>query len=186
MKYLAFPLLSVFLLASCAATGPGGSQSLYFPGCYAPIQQAARLDSRVRDMGIGAGKGLLAGTLAGLAGGAISALFTGNAMNIVSGAAIGAAGGAVGGATYGAMENNEDQKSSLMALWNNETNGETQGMGFNQAAATVANQCYTKQASKIEKDLQLGLITDQAAMPMLNEIQAGRQEASTLFSQPNS
>lgn len=185
MKFISLSLVAFFLLAGCASTGPGNSQAVYFPSCYAPIHQAAQLDSRLRDAGIGAGKGFLAGTLAGLAGGAISALFTGNAMNIVSGAAIGAAGGTVAGGLYGGMQDNQAQKESLMSMWNIQTDGATQGMGFNQAAATVAMECYTKQANKIEKDLQLNLITEQAATPMLAEIQAGRVEASNLFNQPN-
>lgn len=184
MKHLAIVFALALLASGCARMG-NSTQQTYFPGCYRPLQQANQLDDTARNIGVGAGKGLLVGTLAGLAGGAVSALFTGNALNIVSGAAIGAAGGAVAGGVTGGMENRDAQKNSLMAEWIAESGGETQGMGFNQAAATMSLQCYKKQATKIENDLKLGLITEQAAMPMLTEIRAGQQEAYTLFSTAN-
>lgn len=178
-----FPMLALsLLLAGCAQNaGMASSQSLYFPQCYQPLRQAGMLDSRARDIGVGAGKGFLVGTLAGLAGGAVSALFTGDPLNIVSGAAIGAAGGAVAGGVTGAMNDNLPEKNRLMAEWQQETSEDIEGMSFNQAAASISLQCYGKKLADVRKDISLGLMTNEAAQPMLTEIEAGRQEALNLY-----
>lgn len=175
-------LAALLLLSGCAQNGLGSNaQALYFPACYAPLHDASVLDSRARDIGIGAGKGFLAGALAGLAGGAVSALFTGDPLNIVSGAAIGAAGGTVAGGAAGAMNDNLAEKNRLMAQWQQETSEDIEALSFNQAAATMAMQCYNKRLAEVQKDIQLGVITNAAAQPMLTEIEVGRQEAANLY-----
>ena len=113
MKYRALLGVMILFLAGCSQNNLGdSSRPLFFPECYKPLQDAGRLDSKARDIGIGAGKGFLAGTLAGAVGGAVSALFTGDPLNIVSGAAIGAAGGTVAGGVYGASDDNLPEKTA--------------------------------------------------------------------------
>lgn len=171
-----------FTLVGCSQNNLGNSgQALYFPACYAPLQDANRLDSKARSIGVGAGRGFLLGTLAGAVGGAVSALFTGNPLNIVSGAAIGAAGGTVAGGVAGSTDDNLAQKNRLMAQWQQTTAEDIQAMSFNQAAATMSLQCYNKRFAEIQKDIKAGAITLEAAQPMLTEIETGRQEASNLY-----
>lgn len=181
MKYLCIPALLTFLLAGCAANSTQQGPGLYYPLCYAPLHQARQLDSRAREVFDGMGKGFLTGTLAGLAGGAVSALFTGDAMNIVSGAAIGAAGGTVAGGLYGGMNNNQAEKDALVAQWSQEVGTPLEGMGFNGAAATASAQCYTKRLEELQQEVKDGIITSQAAEPRLVEIELGRQQAYALL-----
>lgn len=184
-KKLLVCMLACFL-AGCAQNNLGGSnRALYFPECYQPLAEAGRLDSKARDIGVGAGKGFLLGTLAGAVGGAVSSLFTGNALNIVSGAAIGAASGTVVGGVQGASNNNLAEKNRLMAQWQQQTTEDIQALPFNQAAATMSLRCYNKKFAQVQKDMKDGLLTNQAAEPMLTEIEAGRQEASNLYMNGN-
>ena len=94
---------------------------------------------------------------------------------------MGAAGGAVAGGVSGAMSDNLPEKNRLMAEWQQETKEDIEGMSFNQAAATMSLQCYKKQLDNVQKEIRLGLITNEAAQPMLTEIEAGRQEALNLY-----
>ncbi len=186
MKKKVMALLLVCFMAGCSQNNLGGSdRPLYYPQCYKPLQDAGRLDSKARDIGIGAGKGFLLGTLAGAVGGAVSALFTGNALNIVSGAAIGAAGGTVAGGATGAMSDNLPEKNRLMAQWQQETSEDIEALPFNQAAATMSLQCYNQKFLALQKDIREGLVTSDAAQPMLTETEAGRQEASNLYMNGN-
>lgn len=182
MRNKAILVLMVCFLAGCSQNNLGASnRALFFPACYQPLQQANRLDSKARNIGIGAGKGFLLGTLAGAVGGAVSALFTGDPLNIVSGAAIGAAGGTVAGGVTGASDDNLPEKNRLMAQWQQQTTEDIQALSFNQAAATMSLQCYNKKFAEIQKDIKDGVMTIEAAQPMLTEIEAGRQEASNLY-----
>lgn len=184
MKKLIFPLAIIFCIYGCATnqTNIGQNPGLYYPQCYLPLQQARELDSTARNVAEGAGKGFLLGTLAGLAGGAVSALFSGNAMNIVSGAAIGAAGGTVAGGVYGGtMQENQSQKNALLAKWYQEIDGNIEGLSFNGAAATVSMQCYNRRLNELQKEIDSGIITPAIAEPRLQEIELGRQEAYALL-----
>lgn len=183
MKKLAMLFILALVLSGCASNPDNlmDKPGLYYPQCYLPLQQARRLDSKARDVAEGAGKGFLAGTLAGLAGGAVSALFTGNPLNIVSGAAIGAAGGAVAGGVYGGMSDNQAQKNALLAQWYPEIEGPIQGLGFNGAAATVSLQCYNKRLEEVRQEVKDGIITQATAEPRMAEIELGRQEAYALM-----
>lgn len=175
-------ILLIFCLTGCANQGNfGANPTLYYGECYLPLQQARQLDSTAQDVAEGAGKGFLAGTLAGLAGGAVSALFTGDPLNIVSGAAIGAAGGAVAGGVYGGMQSNDAQKEALMAQWNQQTDGAISGLGFNAAAATTSIQCYNKRLAELQKEVDEGIVSPATAEPRLNEIELGRQQAYMLL-----
>lgn len=185
-KILALGAILILLGACAPQTRMNqNTAALYYPACYQPLQDARRLDSRARDVAMGAGRGLLLGTLAGLAGGAVSALFTGNAMNIVSGAAIGAAGGAVAGGVSGAMNENTAQKNALMAQWNDKIEGNIEGLGFNGAAATVSIQCYDKRLKELREEIKDKIITEAAAQPRFEEIELGRQEAYQLLNAPD-
>lgn len=184
MKKLFLPLALVALLSSGCAMNTGYSeneQGLYYPMCYSPLQKARTLDSRARDIAYGAGKGLLAGTLAGLAGGAVSALFTGDPLNIVSGAAIGAAGGAVAGGVYGGMESHQAEKDALIADWSQEVGRPLEGMGFNAAAASTSIDCYNTRLNQLTREVDEGIVPDSFAQPRLREIELGRQEAFALL-----
>lgn len=185
-KFLALGAILVCLAGCASQTGLNqNTAALYYPACYQPLQDARRLDSRARDVAMGAGRGLLIGTLAGLAGGAVSALFTGNALNIVSGAAIGAAGGTVAGGVAGAMDENTAQKNALMARWNDEIEGNIEGLGFNGAAATVSIQCYDRRLKELREEIKDKIITEAVAEPRLQEIELGRQEAYQLLNTPD-
>ncbi len=176
------------LLGGCSTSSGTLGQSgagLYYPMCYSPLQQARRLDSRARDIASGAGRGLLVGTLAGLAGGAISALFTGNAMNIVSGAAIGAAGGTVAGGVTGGMQSNQAEKDALMAEWSQEAGQPLEGLGFTGAAATWSIECYNRRLAEVKKEIADGIVPASVAEPRLVEIERGRQEAYALLNGAN-
>lgn len=183
MAKLVLPLILALCVAGCASNQGTLAQKagLYYPQCYLPLQQARRLDSTARNVAEGAGKGFLLGTLAGLAGGAVSALFTGDPLNIVSGAAIGAAGGTVAGGVGGAMQNNEAQKNALLAQWYPEIEGSIEGLGFNGAAATVSLQCYNKRLQELREEEKDGIITPAIAEPRMQEIELGRQEAYALL-----
>lgn len=184
MKKLLLPaILAALMTSGCAMNQNTLAQKegLYYPMCYSPLQKARMLDSRARDIASGAGRGLLAGTLAGLAGGAVSALFTGDPLNIVSGAAIGAAGGAVAGGVYGGMENHQAQKEALMAQWSQEAGRPLEGLGFNGAAATASIECYDTRLTQLNKELDDGIVSFSFAQPRMNEIELGRQEAYALL-----
>lgn len=184
MQKLLLSLCLIFCMTACATnqTGFGQRAGLYYPQCYQPLQQARQLDSTARNVAEGAGKGFLLGTLAGLASGAVSALFTGDPMNIVSGAAIGAAGGTVAGGVYGGtMQDNQAQKNALMAQWYREIDGNIEGLSFNGAAATVSLQCYNRRLTELQKEVDTGIITPAIAEPRLQEIELGRQEAYALL-----
>lgn len=183
MKNLFAMLLIMAFVSGCASnTSPLGQGGVaYYPMCYSPLQKARQLDSRAREIAEGAGKGILLGTLAGLAGGAVSSLFTGNALNIVSGAAIGAAGGAVAGGVAGGMNNNQAQKDALMAEWSQEAGTPLEGLGFNGAAATWSIQCYNQRLEQLHKEVDAGIISHEAAQPRFVEIELGRQEAYALL-----
>lgn len=184
MKKFILPLALILCFSGCASNraGIGQNPGLYYPQCYLPLQQARELDSTARNVAEDAGKGFLLGTLAGLAGGAVSALFSGDPMNIVSGAAIGAAGGAVSGGVYGGtMQNNEAQKNALLAKWYPEIDGDIEGLSFNGAAATVSMQCYNKRLAELQKEVEDGIISQATAEPRLQEIELGRQEAYALM-----
>lgn len=183
MKKTLSCMLVLLMLGGCAVnSGPEGPGSTpYYPMCYSPLEDARRLDSRARDIAEGVGHGLLLGTLAGLAGGAISSLFTGNAMNIVSGAAIGAAGGAVAGGVSGGMQNNQAEKDALVAQWSEEAGEPLEALGFTGAAATWSIQCYNRRLQELDKEVNAGIITRAAAQPRLVEITLGRQEAYALL-----
>lgn len=183
MKKLALAVIMISCISGCATSQGGLAQraGLYYPQCYLPLQQARQLDSKARDVAEGAGKGFLLGTLAGLAGGAVSALFTGDPINIVSGAAIGAAGGTVAGGVSGGMQNNQAQKNALLAQWYPEIEGSIEGLSFNGAAATVSIQCYNKRLQELRAEEKDGIITPAIAEPRLQEIELGRQEAFALL-----
>lgn len=184
MIKLFLPLALAALLTSGCATNSGFSENgpgLYYPMCYSPLQKARTLDSRARDIAESAGGGLLAGTLAGLAGGAVSALFTGNPIDIVSGAAIGAAGGAVAGGVYGGMESHQAEKDALIADWSQEVGRPLEGMSFNAAAATTSIECYNTRLSELTREVDQGIVPDSFAQPRLQEIELGRQEAYALL-----
>lgn len=183
MKYAIVAALLVLLAGGCAQNSSTltTDAGLYYPMCYSPLQQARRLDSRARDVAEGMGRGLLAGTLAGLAGGAVSALFTGDPLNIVSGAAIGAAGGTIAGGVTGAMQNNQAEKDALVAEWSQEAGTPLEGLGFNGAAATFSIQCYNKRLTQLKEEIKDGIVTSQDAEPRLVEIELGRQEAYALL-----
>lgn len=184
MKNLILSAVLILCICGCATNqgGLGQNGALYYPQCYLPLQQARELDSKARDVAEGVGKGLLLGTLAGLAGGAVSALFTGDPMNIVSGAAIGAAGGAVSGGVYGGtMQDNQSQKNALLAKWYQEIDGNIEGLTFNGAAATVSIQCYNRRLTELQKEVDDKIITPAIAEPRLQEIELGRQEAYALM-----
>lgn len=184
MKKMLVPvILAVFMTSGCAMNQSPLAQreGLYYPMCYSPLQKARALDSRARDIAFGAGKGLLAGTLAGLAGGAVSALFTGDPLNIVSGAAIGAAGGAVAGGVAGGMDDHTAQKDALIAEWSEEVGRPLEGMSFNQAAATTSISCYNARLEELSKEVKDDIVSDSFAQPRLAEIELGRQEAYALL-----
>lgn len=182
MKRLMFLLGLIVSLQGCSTyNNSEPNAGLYYPLCYSPLQQARRLDSRAREVAEGMGRGLLAGTLAGLAGGAVSALFTGDPLNIVSGAAIGAAGGTVAGGVAGSMDNNQAEKTALVAEWSQEAGTPLEGLGFNEAAATWSIQCYNKRLADLNKEIDDGIITRQVAEPRFVEIELGRQEAYALL-----
>lgn len=187
MKRIILPAFLIFCLAGCAnnQSGLGGNAGLYYPACYQPLQQARQLDSRARDVAYGAGKGFLLGTLAGAVGGAVSALFTGDPLNIVSGAAIGAAGGTVAGGVSGGMQNNTAQKEALVAQWSQEAGRPLEGLGFNGAAATVSIQCYNARLKEVQQEIKDGIMTEMVAEPRLEEIELGRQEAYALMQTAN-
>lgn len=176
-----FALCLIVFLYGCSPSNPEPNAGLYYPLCYSPLQQARRLDSRAREIGEGMGRGLLAGTLAGLAGGAVSALFTGDPLNIVSGAAIGAAGGTIAGGVAGSMDNNQAEKTALIAEWSQEAGTPLEGLGFNGAAATWSIQCYNSRLAELNKEVDDGIITRQVAEPRFVEIELGRQEAYALL-----
>lgn len=183
MKKLILFLIMVLSLGGCAqnSTNPYENQGLYYPMCYQPLQQARALDSTARNVAEGLGKGLLLGTLAGLAGGGVSALFTGDPMNLVSGMAIGAAGGAVAGGVTGGVDDHTAQKDALVAEWSQEAGRPLEGLGFNGAAATWAIQCYTTRLNELQKEVDEGLVQSYVAEPRLVEIERGRQEAYALL-----
>lgn len=183
MKKLVFPLLLAFIISGCSQF-PGQANNnigLYYPMCYAPLVKARQLDSRARDVAESAGKGFLLGTLAGLAGGAVSALFTGDPLNIVSGAAIGAAGGTIAGGVEGGVNDHEALKTALIAEWSQETGTPLEGLGFNGAAATASIQCYNKRLAQLEQEVKDGIVTRNVIEPRLVEIELGRQEAYRLL-----
>lgn len=183
MKKLIAPLALSFFICGCATNqGPLGQDGgFYYPMCYSPLQDARRLDSRAREVAEGMGRGLLAGTLAGLAGGAVSALFTGDPLDIVSGAAIGAAGGTVAGGVYGGTQSNQAEKDALVAQWSQEAGTPLEGLGFNGAAATASIDCYNRRFEQLKQEVKDGIISDAAAEPRRVEIELGRQEAYALL-----
>lgn len=181
MKRILVLAFVIVFLQGCSTYNSEPNAGLYYPLCYSPLQQARRLDSRAREIGEGMGRGLLAGTLAGLAGGAVSALFTGDPLNIVSGAAIGAAGGTIAGGVAGGMNNNQAEKTALIAEWSQEAGTPLEGLGFNTAAATWSIQCYNKHLADLNKEVDDGIITRQVAEPRFVEIELGRQEAYALL-----
>ncbi len=183
MKKLILPLILLLNLSGCAqnSTNPYENQNLYYPMCYQPLQQARALDSTARNIAEGMGKGLLTGLLAGLAGGGVSALFTGDPMNLVSGMAIGAAGGTVAGGVAGGMDSHQAQKDALMAEWSQEAGRPLEALGFNGAAATWSIQCYTTRLNELQKEVDDGIVPDYVAQPRLIEIERGRQEAYALL-----
>lgn len=176
------------LFLSCALCGCSSftdsnapNAGLYYPLCYSPLQQARRLDSRAREVAEGMGRGLIGGALAGLAGGAVSALFTGDPLNLVSGMAIGAAGGTVAGGLAGGTDSNQAEKTALIAEWSQEAGTPLEGLGFNGAAATWSIQCYNTRLSQLNREIDDGIVTRQAAEPRMVEIELGRQEAYALL-----
>lgn len=183
MKKAALSLILLLVLGGCANNpdNPYENQNLYYPMCYSPLRQARQLDSTARNVAEGLGKGLLLGALAGLAGGGVSALFTGDPMNLVSGMAIGAAGGTVAGGVSGALENHTAQKDALMAEWSQEAGRPLEALGFNGAAATWSIQCYNSRLEELRKEEKDGIITPDAAQPRLIEIERGRLEAYSLL-----
>lgn len=171
-------------LCGCAsqnAQSPMAGRNLYYPACYRPLEQARQVDSTASEVAKGAGKGFLGGTLAGLAAGGVSALFTGNPMNIVSGAAMGAAGGTVAGGVYGGMDGNEARKQALVTMWSQEYGVSLQGLPFNGAAAVTSLQCYNSAYFDLQRKIDDGAISNYAAAPMLDEIAQGRREAQQLM-----
>lgn len=183
MKKLLALLFVSLLVSGCAqnSNNPYQNQDLYYPMCYSPLQQARSLDSTARNVAEGMGKGLLLGALAGLAGGGVSALFTGDPMNLVSGMAIGAAGGTVAGGIGGGMDDHQAQKDALMAEWSQEAGRPLEGLGFNGAAATWSIQCYTTRLKELQKEVDDGIIPSYVAEPRLVEIERGRMEAYSLL-----
>lgn len=181
-KKIVLPLVMVMILSACAKnTGRGYTN--YYPDCDQPLIEMDEYGST----GKNAAKGAMTGAFLGAATGFVVGLLTsgGNAARAGVNAAIGGGAGGLAGGVGGAMVTSDSRHNQLLAKYYDQIEGDISDLTLEQAAGTVALQCYQRKEAELPALEASGKITADAARKRRIAIDEGISRARALIGAPS-
>lgn len=181
-KKIILPLAVALLLPACAKN-TGRSYANYYPDCDQPLIEMDEYGSTGKSVAKGAATGAFLGAATGFVVGLLAS--GGNAARAGVNAAIGGGAGAIAGGAGAAMGVSDSRQNQLLAKYYDQIDGDISDLTLEQAAGTVALQCYQKKEAELPALEASGRITPDSARKRRIAIDEGISRARALIGAPS-